>query len=589
MRRQVLIFHGAVIIPSAVLGLLALGALQGQEALLERQRSRLYETAAEQTSRSVATRIDELQREFSLRVESLIGKEAPGGLAAHFDERLRQSWPWANVGFAVTLPGKLLSPFVLASAEARQFLVRNEGFLCQQDCVEVFAVTPKGRINLSELDPLASPSGTFLNKDGSESKGAPARFVQLVADAQEGVVSRFIDDQLSIWVWYRTPRDPEIVFGAQLDRNRLRADLAKLIQGTAPPAPGAALGLIDDRNTVVNTSPQGIRADWRQSTVTRLVGDALPHWSVAVMVHDPSPMLADSRRLRVIMATVILLLLGAIALGGWIVITDIRRQLDLARKKSDFVSNVSHEFRTPLTSIRLFAEMLATGRITDETKRRQHLGVIQAEASRLQRLISNVLDFSRLERGESKLRHQPVDLGQVTAEVMESFEPQFTAENVVPSLDRPASPVPVQGDRDALAQIVNNLLTNTLKYAAQGGEVLVRLSATETESILEVMDRGPGVPWGSEERIFEQFYRCHDALSSGIQGAGLGLTLARRLARAQGGDVNYRPREGGGSCFRFRLPLAKGPLSNTPVHRPDLRSHPTPAPTAEHQVPKSRR
>ncbi len=559
MSRPVLVFLGAVLVPSLFLGGLALKAVQGQEALLDRQRSRIYEAAAEGLSHAVAARIDELQRDFSLRVESLIGKESPAELARDFDNRLRPGWPLANVGFAVSLTGQVFSPYILGSPQARQFLVRNEQFLCQHASVEVFAVTPKGRINLDALETPSLEATDFPSTGGDEAglRGpmGTARFTQLVSDGQEGVVPRFVDDQLVLWLWYRTPRDPEIVFGAQLDPQRFREDLESVVARSIPPSAPAASALVDDREEIVATSPAGLHLDWRRPAAFRAIGEVLPHWTVAVVPRDPRRLLSDGGGLQLLLGAVVVLLLMAILLGGWMVIGDARRQLDLARRKSDFVSNVSHELRTPLTSIRLFAEMLSDGRIRDEPRRQQCLRVIRAEASRLNRLIANVLDFARLERGRRGVRREPVDLETIAAEVLQSFEPQCAAEGIVARLEvAPAGTVLVLGDADALAQVVNNLVSNAVKYAAAGGALEVRLAAKEGQAVLEVLDRGSGVPRGCEHRVFEEFFRAHDSLNSGIQGAGLGLTIARQIVRAHGGELDYRAREGGGCCFRVRLP-----------------------------------
>jgi signal transduction histidine kinase len=120
--------------------------------------------------------------------------------------------------------------------------------------------------------------------------------------------------------------------------------------------------------------------------------------------------------------------------------------------------------------------------------------------------------------------------------------------------------VPIRGDADALSQVLVNLLSNAEKYSANGGTKEITLQLVTRQSPLphaeiRVLDRGPGIPRGSEEKVFEKFYRAHDSLGSGIQGSGLGLTIARQIARAHGGDVVYEPREGGGSCFILRLPL----------------------------------
>ncbi|HTY86173.1 MAG TPA: HAMP domain-containing sensor histidine kinase, partial [Candidatus Acidoferrum sp.] len=231
---------------------------------------------------------------------------------------------------------------------------------------------------------------------------------------------------------------------------------------------------------------------------------------------------------------------------------------------------VSHELKTPLTSIRMFSELLAEGRVADPAKQHSYLNIITAEAARLTRLINNVLDFARLERGEKKYNFQQCDLGEIVRGVAQTFRPHLEAAGfkfdcVLPAL---ALAVPVHGDADALAQVIVNLLSNAEKYSADRKEILVRLERRASplpHAEVQVLDRGLGVPRGSGEKIFEKFYRAHDALNSGVQGSGLGLTLARQIARAHGGDVVYEPREGGGSCFILRLPLKQMETTDQPA------------------------
>ena len=140
----------------------------------------------------------------------------------------------------------------------------------------------------------------------------------------------------------------------------------------------------------------------------------------------------------------------------------------------------------------------------------------------------------------------------------ETFRPHLEAAGFLFQCELPGAPVPVRGDADALSQIIVNLLSNAEKYSAGGKEISLQMAVRQSplpHAEVQVLDRGSGVPRGSEEKIFEQFYRAHDSLSSGVQGSGLGLTIARQIARAHGGDVVYEPREGGGSCFILRLPI----------------------------------
>jgi signal transduction histidine kinase len=279
---------------------------------------------------------------------------------------------------------------------------------------------------------------------------------------------------------------------------------------------------------------------------------------VAVYLLNPARLTQSARTLQLTLGLLISVLLVAIGVGGWLIVADLNRQLRLARQKTDFVSNVSHELKTPLTSIRMFSELLAEGRVQDPGKQRSYLGIITAETARLTRLINNVLDFARIERGEKKYTFQRCDLAEVVRETAETYRPNLEANGFRFECDLPSSAVLVNGDRDALAQVVVNLLSNAEKYSDSHKEIAVRLQQQDRPLPyveVKVLDRGLGVPAGCAEKIFEQFYRAHDSLSSGIQGSGLGLTLARQIARAHGGDVVYEPREGGGSCFSLRLPV----------------------------------
>jgi signal transduction histidine kinase len=264
--------------------------------------------------------------------------------------------------------------------------------------------------------------------------------------------------------------------------------------------------------------------------------------------------------LKLTLGLLIGVLLTAIGIGSWLIVADLNRQLTLARQKTDFVSNVSHELKTPLTSIRMFSELLAEGRVTDRAKQRTYLGIITAETARLSRLINNVLDFARIERGEKKYNFQQCDLVIVVRETADTYRPHLEASSFQFACELPDAPLFVNGDRDALAQVVVNLLSNAEKYSDSHKEVVleVRMQASPLPCVeVKVLDRGLGVPTGCGEKIFEQFYRAHDSLSNGIQGSGLGLTLARQIARAHGGDVSYEPRDGGGSCFTLRLPVMR--------------------------------
>ena len=177
------------------------------------------------------------------------------------------------------------------------------------------------------------------------------------------------------------------------------------------------------------------------------------------------------------------------------------------------------------------------------------------------RLINNVLDFARLERGEKKYKFGPCDVAALAGETAAAYRPHLEAAGFRFDCAVSDAPLLVHGDPDALAQVLVNLLSNAEKYSGESKEILLRAGRRTSPlpyAEVQVLDRGLGVPKGCREKIFEKFYRAHDSLSSGIQGSGLGLTIARQIARAHGGDVTCEPRAGGGSCFSLRLPLLPG-------------------------------
>jgi len=203
--------------------------------------------------------------------------------------------------------------------------------------------------------------------------------------------------------------------------------------------------------------------------------------------------------------------------------------------------------------------LLAEKRVPDEERQATYLRIISAESARLTRLINNVLDFARLERGAPPGEHHACDLVDAVRDVVETCQPHLETAGIAFRSEIEAESLPIIGDRDALAQIILNLVSNAEKYG--GNDILVRVRRQEIPSgalgCVDVLDRGSGIPPKDVKTIFEAFHRLDDSLSSGIPGSGLGLTLARRMARGHGGDVTYSPRAGGGSCFTLSVPLKK--------------------------------
>jgi signal transduction histidine kinase len=249
------------------------------------------------------------------------------------------------------------------------------------------------------------------------------------------------------------------------------------------------------------------------------------------------------------------LMLGA---GLFLVYSNVRREMHLSRLKSDFVANVSHELKTPLALIRLFAETLELDRLPGEEKKRQYYRVIHKESQRLTQLINNILDFSRIEAGKREYRFAPADLNRIVTDVLEAY--RFSIEQQGFTLEsKLAEDLPeVEVDKEALSQALINLVNNAIKYSRD--EKLVRLETARDghRVLLSVTDRGIGIPSAEQRKIFEKFYRAENSLVHETKGSGLGLALVGHIVEAHGGTIDVKSAPGRGSTFTIALPLPNG-------------------------------
>ena len=709
MNKVALVFVLAVLLPSLVLAWLAVRSLRDQQFLLERQQSLLCQRVTDTLAQNISDYLAQQQQAFGVQVEDLVAGKDARAVAAQFDSELRRRWPLAEVGFCVTVSGKILSPSPSARAEARTFYTDNGDFLGNREVVEVYGNENFAKNNVAlNLDrPVAnspapvggtssfgasqrqapqgqtiSPPASTISSDGfadnrlgqkqqfqtlsaavppvqpaqeqivlskpeapnlavqtekklkddsdsvssrsgisgqspvqslnfkaaqtrsvvpqssyyqtaaktqvpaedsennlSKVVPAEAEFGQLIGSGTDGMLARFLQNKLRLMFWHRLTTEPDLIFGAQLNLDRVVDGLRGLVSAGPELRDEICVAVLDDNAKPVTLSRTGFQAAWKRPFVATEIGEALPHWEVAAYLVNPAQLTRAAHTAKLTLGLLVAVLVLAIGVGSWLIVRSLSSELKLARQKTDFVGNVSHELKTPLTSIRMFSELLAEGRVTDQTKQHSYLNIITAEAARLTRLINNVLDFSRMERGEKKYNFQPCDLVEVVRAAAQTFRPHLEAGGFKFDCVLPGSAISVRGDADALSQIIVNLLSNAEKYSNGpastpsprssgergtetsrpcGKEITLALAYRELplpHAEVKVLDRGLGVPRGSGEKIFKKFYRAHDSLSSGVQGSGLGLTIARQIARAHGGDVVYEPREGGGSCFILRLPL----------------------------------
>jgi signal transduction histidine kinase len=231
----------------------------------------------------------------------------------------------------------------------------------------------------------------------------------------------------------------------------------------------------------------------------------------------------------------------------------VAREVEVARLKSDFVAAVSHEFRSPLTSILALLERLQSGRVRDEETSRRYHGVIRQEVERLSALVSNLLDFSRLQKGKHEFNREPSDLVELIDATVESFRNLGHGDRVRVDALEPSAMVSI--DRGAVGRCIQNLIDNALKYSPKDAPVMVRSGRDNGSFFIEVADRGPGIPVSEQRKIFEEFYRARTTDAHNVKGAGLGLALVKRIMEGHGGEVTVRSQLGAGSAFRLVFPV----------------------------------
>jgi signal transduction histidine kinase len=250
--------------------------------------------------------------------------------------------------------------------------------------------------------------------------------------------------------------------------------------------------------------------------------------------------------------------LGALSLllagGIWLTFRNVSRQMELARLKSDFVSNVSHELRTPLSLIRLYAETLEMGRVAEE-KRQEYFRIIRKESERLSAMINNILDFSRIEAGRKEYDFRETNIAELVRNTLDSYRDQIEQhgfifeEEIADDLPR------LRVDREAIARSLLNLVNNAIKYSADQKFLRVSLYRDNGAVKLEVLDHGIGVPRNEQRKIFEKFYRSGDPLVHNTKGSGLGLSLVRHIVEAHQGEIRIESAPGEGSRFVITLPI----------------------------------
>jgi signal transduction histidine kinase len=290
---------------------------------------------------------------------------------------------------------------------------------------------------------------------------------------------------------------------------------------------------------------------------TRSSAETQLPWTLRVVGRDPQAELAEERNRRWLLLLAFTLLFLFVLVGSYFIAQAVTRELEVARLQSDFVSAVSHEFRTPLASLCQLSEMLTDGRVPSEARRQEYYEGLRRASERLYRLVETLLDFGRMQAGVQQYRFESVEMESFFMGVVEDFAQEARERGYkVDVAEHPHLP-PVQADRDALARALWNLLDNAVKYSPQTKTVWAKASCGNGGVAISVTDKGLGIDPHEQKRIFKKFVRAASAEVAGAKGTGLGLTMVEHIVAAHGGQVHVDSEPGVGSTFTILLPSAK--------------------------------
>ncbi len=283
----------------------------------------------------------------------------------------------------------------------------------------------------------------------------------------------------------------------------------------------------------------------------------LYRWRLQIAPRDVGTLRKEARQRRTLNIVLVATADGLILLGMLTLLVAVRKERRTNQLKNDFISNVTHELKTPLSLIRMFGELLALGRTTSKDTAREYAEIITRESDRLSRLIDNVLDFSRIERGKVAYELHRGSLTTVVERAVDLVRYRAEQRGVDMRTELEPDLPETLIDEDAMTLALLNLLENAMKYGVSedGGEILVSLTLQQRRLVLRVEDRGGGIPDEERGRVFDRFFRGREARSRSTRGSGIGLSLVKHIAEAHGGRVTVESTLGKGTCFEVTLPI----------------------------------
>lgn len=558
--RTIIFFWSLILVPTLIMSGVAYRLLSHEQDRISRSAHEALMERAAAISETIHLTVDTVKDNL---VQSLMAID-PGMLKPTLRE-WDTSNPLVRNVFIFEPEDKLIYPEkgMAATPEQRQFIARFDALF-------------SGRMAFDHLEETADPEdprGSAAGRTASTASKGDARRQLLTlskadrnpavpvgtkahmeaADNPEwgftsGWLPWFSENRLYVLVWVKSSASSQ-VYGLEVELVTLLSRL--VVDFPAMDDAGSAIVLADGSGSVIQQSGQLTVSPESRPLSQLAVTGFLPHWQMAIYMDEDRPGAAQG--FFYLSMILVGIFIAAILSGGILLTRMTLKNMKDARQKTSFVSSVSHELKTPLTSIRMSAELLLSGRIADVKKRDHYLSVMVSESDRLTRLINNVLDFGKLEQGRKHYRLAPVAVDRFLMQLIEAHRVRIAAQglNILTRIE--PGDFRIRTDRDALEQVVLNLMDNVLKYAGTGEYIKFVLKRQPSAVVLTICDAGPGIPKDLQEKVFDKFFRVDSSLTATQPGSGLGLSISRRILRDLGGDLYLDPGNETGCSFTARI------------------------------------
>ncbi|MCV6613167.1 MAG: HAMP domain-containing histidine kinase [Amphritea sp.] len=541
-----------IILPMLLLGWLGVRLQLDQQTVLNYQQAQLAESQLQGIDQQFQNHFLLLQSALTPQAEQLFS-ETGGAYDAVTVRQYIQRSPQVRQLFVITDRGQQLFPPVdqPVNRAEQQFVSQLQPILMNPERFFIASTADESAI-AAEAGVTSIAADSNLYSAPLKSRSVVAE--QSIASSPRGWIAWYADTGLKHIFWWQDPQGNRVGFA--LNSARLLSDLINLLPDseTAGTETVFDLQLQDDRGEIAYSWGDYEYEVGQKPLQIRPLSHPLGSWRLVYF----SPVSDAGSGGWLGLIALLAVVLAALSGLGYLLYREHTRELRLAEQRVNFVNQVSHELKTPLTNVRLYAEMLQEEIDDDEvlSVAQRYLRVINTEAQRLSRLIENVLSFSRVKRQTNRIDLQAGVVDRCIDQVVEAYAPLFADQGITVNRQLDAG-LNCRFDHGILEQVLNNLLSNCEKYAAEGKQITItswQQQDAQINSYIRVQDNGPGVPVDQAELIFQPFYRISNKLTDGVSGTGIGLGLARDLARSHGGDLTLETESTTGASFLLWLP-----------------------------------